>query len=255
MLPSHSRTAVLAAATLALAHSAAAVVVEDFEDGVADGFTVVDGNGSATDNNGAFRVVTEGANNVYSQTNGGLANGNATGGDGQGKLGSYSLAPETFGVLEASLRVRLDSTANDFGFGDAAVIFGHQDNDNYYAVIFNETAANNQVIALVGDARFVIGGSFDGNGPGTGSAAAAGVFYDLLLRHDPTAGNVSLSVDGTEVYNVTDPVFSAFATGGFGVGAVNDAASFDDIVAVNVPEPATAALFGALGLAGLRRRR
>ena len=240
---------VAAAAPLAFASPASGALIEDFEDGTADGFAVADANGDSSTRDAVFEVVTEGSNNVYSQTNSDLANRNTLTGDG--KPGGYSIAPGTFSGLDATLRVRVDD-AN--GFGDAALLFGFQDNDNNYLVVFNENAANNQVFILENNVRTPIGPSFDGNGAAAGSGAVAGTFYDVMLLHDPTLGNVSLSIGGVEVYNQTDPRFTTFASGGFAIGAINDAASFDDLGVDSIPEPATAAAWGVLCIAGLRRR-
>ncbi len=244
--------ALASVAAFGFASSASGAVMENFEDGTADGFVVVDGNGSAKTVDGAFSVVTEGSNNIYSQTNSGMENGDSEGGTGAGKAGGYALLGETFTGINASVDVRVN---DDNGFGDAALLFGQQDNDNYYLVVFNQDAANNEVFSLVGDVRTQIGPDFDGNGGATDSSFTAGVFRTVTLTHDPILGNVTLGIDGTEVYNVTDTAFTTFASGGFGVGAINDSASFDNVNVSSIPEPASLALASIGGCLLLGRRR
>ena len=216
------------------------MLVEDFEDGVADGFTEVDGNEGGSSQNGVWAVVDEGGNAVYSQTNGSLVNGSGS------RLGACSLAPGLYDSFTLDIDVRADDTNS---YADAAVIFGWQDNDSYYYAMFNKAADANQAFVVTNGSRTQVGSDFSYAG---GVPWGDNEFHHVALTRSAGTGDISIQVDGETIFTGTDTTYGA---GRVGVGAYNDAASFDNLRIV--PEPTTFALaaFGLLGLARRRRKR
>lgn len=202
----------------------------------AAGFTPIDGNEGGSSNDGQWQV----AGGVYSQTNSNLANGSGS------RLGAYSLADPVVPGFRLNVDVRLD---DQNGAGDAGIVFGWQDNANYYYVLFNESASNNDLFVVQDGTRTELVADFM-------SGFTVGQFYHMELERHLENGLIVLSVDGTEVLRTLDLTFGA---GRVGIGAYNDAASFDNFVLEtrDVPEPASMVLVGlaSAGVLGYVRRR
>jgi hypothetical protein len=102
------------------------------------------------------------------------------------------------------------------------VLFGGQDGDNYYYVMFNRTAANTQLFKVVGGVRQ--------------PALATGNYAIPDNEYHPIevsrAGSlITVKADGAVVMQANDTTFGA---GRIGIGAFNDAAWWDDI-AIGLP--------------------
>ena len=70
------------------------------------------------------------------------------------RLGEYSLVKaRTYGDFIFSARVRSSENFATNPNADHAVLFGGQDGNNYYYVMFNRTAANTQLFKVVGGVR------------------------------------------------------------------------------------------------------
>ena len=152
------------------------VFANDFETDAA-GFTPVDGNGGSS-SDGTWDV----AGGIYSQTNSGLASNGQT-------LGAYSLADPVVPGFRLNVDVRLDDPN---GAGDAAIVFGWQDNDNYYFVIFNEDTGNNEMFVVEGGTRSLLADNY-------ASGFQVDQFYHVELERDLALGLITMSVDGVEV--------------------------------------------------------
>lgn len=243
------RISVMAVLALTLTGvAAAAPVFEDFQDQVADGFTVIDANGSETPD-ADWQIVDDGGDWVYRQTVRGLTQGD--GGSGDGTLGAIALAPGTWTDVTLSAELRLD---NDNSNDDGALVWGFQDEARYYMALFNRDAGNNQVFSVSGTGpddktRTQIGGAMDYSTLG-GVPFLDDQYHDVQLSFDATTGDIVITVDGTQVFAATDTTYTS--PGRAGVGSYNDAPYFDDVSIV--PEPTSLAVL-AIGAAGLIRRR
>jgi len=179
-------------------------------------------------------------NDVLRQSNGAIGPAGSLN-DG---LGAYAVAPDlVLGTTEMTVDLRLDEA----GVGDdAAVIFGWQDSDNYLFVLIQDGNVNDIFKVVAGDRQTI-----DDLGITDGSVATE-TWHEVGITHNPSAQQVIVTFNGSEVYNDTK---TAYATGGqVGVGNFNDAASFDNLEII--PEPATLALLGlggAVMLAGRKR--
>jgi len=213
------------------------VIDEDFDDGTADGFTVFDGSGGSNDPN--FQVNS----GIYQQTNSDMDTGSGT------NLGGYALAEPNVSSFMLNIDVRLDDVINDPGntAADAALVFGWQDTDNFYQILFNKDATFNEVFKVVDGVRTQIGGDFNSND------IEDGAFHNITLDRNIATGGISLFIDSDEVFHLTDFTFGA---GRVGVGALNDAASFDNFYLATVPTPAALpAGLALMGMLTMRRKR
>ena len=139
------------------------------------------------------------------------------------RLGEYSLVKgRTYGDFVFSARVR---SGEDFAVNanaDYAVLFGGQDGDNYYYVMFNRTAANTQLFKVVGGVRqpALANGSY---------AIPDNEYHRIEVSR---AGSlITVKADGAVIMQAND---ASFGAGRVGIGAFNDAAWWDD-VAIAVP--------------------
>jgi hypothetical protein len=213
---------------------------EDFEDSVADGFTLVDGNAGGSGNDGVWSIIDESGNHVYGQTNGSLAEGSGS------RLGAYSLAAPQVDNFRLAVDLRVDDTNS---YADAAIVFGWQDNENYYYTLFNKTGSANEVFRVESGSRNKIGATFDPNG------GADGGFHLVEIERLADTGLITMSVDGLDVFETID---ATFGSGRVGIGAFNDAASFDNFTLYSlepqrtvIPEPATLAIWSLLAGLGM----
>ncbi|QNN21261.1 hypothetical protein HED60_02920 [Planctomycetales bacterium ZRK34] len=211
-------------------------VNEDFEDGIADGFTVYDTSGGSS--NPDFQINA----GVYSQANSNMDSG------ANGKLGGYALASPVVGAFTLDVDIRLDDVINDPGnvAADAGLVFGWQDVDNFYQLVFNEDAGLNEVFKIVAGVRTQIGSDFAPSG------IQDGAFHNVVLDRNVATGGITLFIDGLEVFDLVD---YTFGSGRVGIGSINDAASFDNFLLTAVPAPAALpAGLALMGLAVTRRR-
>jgi hypothetical protein len=207
---------------------------EDFSDGIAQGFTVIDGNGPTRINDAIFAVIDEDGNFIYQQINNELDHGDPAPGlpATARTLGGYALLPGAYGSFVATLDVRADSPTPTLA--DAAITFGNQDNGNYYIVGFNNSNQFMQMLRVVDGHRSDIGPIFDLTGLGINPFAAFPRQFVRVKLTRLLSGTIELSLNGVPVYSDFD---TTFGVGRFGIGAFNDAASFDNIVIRAVPEP------------------
>jgi hypothetical protein len=139
------------------------------------------------------------------------------------RLGEYSLVKgRTYGDFAFSARVRSSEDFAANANADHAVLFGGQDGDNYYYVMFNRTAANTQLFKVVGGVRqpALATGSY---------AIPDNEYHQIEVSRAGSA--ITVKADGAVIMQANDATFGA---GRVGIGAFNDAAWWDDI-AIAVP--------------------
>src|SRR6185436_15499919 len=134
------------------------------------------------------------------------------------RLGEYSLVKaRNYADFVFSARVRSSENFATNPNADHAVLFGGQDGDNYYYVMFNRNAANTQLFKVVGGVRQ--------------PALANGNYAIPDNEYHPVevsrAGSlITVKADGAVIMQANDATFGA---GRVGIGAFNDAAWWDDI--------------------------
>ncbi len=133
------------------------------------------------------------------------------------RLGEYSLLPGNYGDFTMTLQARLGDAVGDNAEADFAIVFGYQDANNYFYMMFNNSAIYTALFKVVNGARQQI------------AVAGQGWITDNLYHAVEISRNgdeVTVLFDGTTVLTATD---TAFPTGRLGVGSFNDSAYFDDI--------------------------
>ena len=137
------------------------------------------------------------------------------------RLGEYSLVKgRSYGDFTFSARVRSSEDFAANANADHAMLFGGQDGDNYYYVMFNRTAANTQLFKVVAGVRqpALANGSY---------AIPDSGYHPIEVSR---AGSlITVKADGAVLMQANDATFGA---GRVGIGAFNDAAWWDDIAIV-----------------------
>ncbi|MCF6325344.1 MAG: putative Ig domain-containing protein [Gammaproteobacteria bacterium] len=188
--------------------------VDGFEDSNADGWTPYNNNGQAD----RWKVVEDEGDMAYY-----LNDPNGFSSPGNSRLGEYSLLAAEYGDFTLTAQAKLGVDVNTNKNADYAVVFGFENSDNYYYMMFNNNEDYTQLFKVVN---------------GTRSSALATARYDWLtdnLYHSIEVSRegdvISVRFDGSMVLDATD---STFGIGKVGVGSFNDAAYFDDVSVVGV---------------------
>jgi len=185
-------------------------IADDFEDGTAEGWSPL--------TSGRWRVVTDEGDMVY------YLNGSDPGFDSLsgGRLGEYSLLSADYGDFTFTAEARLGDAVASNALADYAVLFGYQDSDNYYFVMFNNTQTATQLFKVVRGRR-------------TELATADSDWLSDNAYHNievSRAGNsVTVRFDGNLILSAND---DSPKVGKVGVGSLNDSAYFDDISVTGV---------------------
>jgi len=136
-----------------------------------------------------------------------------------GGLGEYSLIDglntEDFSFY-LKARSREDLSSN--GYADYAVVFAYQDTNNYYFVMFNSAENATSVNKVVDGTRIVIDTYHN-------PTVSSYTFSNIIVSR--TGSNIIVVFNSDTIFDVSDATFGA---GQIGVGSLNDAASFDDII-------------------------
>lgn len=132
--------------------------------------------------------------------------------------GEYALIHHhSFGDFDLTLKARSDETLGPYSAADYVVIFGYRNDDNYYYMMFNRYAVNNELFKVVNGVRQRI------------ARAPRGSFLDNAFHRvdiSRRGEQIQIRFDGKEYLTARDATFGA---GAIGIGSYNDAASFDDI--------------------------
>ena len=135
------------------------------------------------------------------------------------RLGEYSLIRNrTYNdfTLTAKIKSTDDLTTNSSA--DYDIVFGYQDPNNYYYMMFSSGSANSNLFKVVNGTRQWIADS-------TNLAVPDNAYHDIKLER--TGSTIKVYFDNILKLNAAD---STFATGGVGIGSYNDASLWDDII-------------------------
>lgn len=136
--------------------------------------------------------------------------------------GARAISPlQSNGTIDTiTVDMRSDETA---GVADRVIYFAYEDDDNFsYAIVrLDGTASFGDIENGFHTRQIPANNDFGSFSPD---------FAEFQLTHNAETGQVTLSVDGTLLYDFADPKFVGGAEGRIGIGTGNDAASFDDLV-------------------------
>jgi pectate lyase len=139
------------------------------------------------------------------------------------RLGEYSLITNrTYNDFTFTAKVKSTEDLSSNSTSDYNIIFGFQDSNNYYHMMFNSNQAYSQLVKVVNRSRQVIADA-------TNLAITDNAYHDVRLER--TGSNIKAYFDGTERINATD---STFSSGRVGIGGYNDASFWDDIVVTTI---------------------
>ncbi len=141
-----------------------------------------------------------------------------TGGSG-GSLGEYSLLSASGYTNVGDFTMTADVAAGSATAGsNYAIVFGYQNSTNYYFMEFNATSGDTALYKVV-------------NGSASIVASASGTWITDTNYHSikiqRSFSTISVWYDGHSVLSTTD---STFFGGQIGIGALNDAAYFDNVI-------------------------
>ena len=195
-------------------HAQMVIFSDDFEDNTVTGWTFQDRNGEEeiananwVEQNGRLEQLT--ANYDFSR-----------GANDRPALGTIALAPTQVG---GHYEITTTFTSLEPGnvFQDQDFVFGYVDEDNFLIL---ETYADTNLLALYqvvdGDRIFV---ASDRN-----TITFSHESTPVTLRHDSTAGLVTVTYGDTEPIEFTDPAFIIEGDHSVGVASNNDAFTIDD---------------------------
>jgi len=179
--------------------------VDDFEEGNAEGWSPL------TD--GRWEVVRDEGDQAY------YLNTSEFNSLGNGALGEYSLLAADYGDFTFSAQAKLGDNVNDNPAADYAVVFGYQNSENYYYVMFNNNQNFTQASKVIKGTRTEL--------------VAADREVDWLsdnayhsIEVSRAGGVITVRFDGRVVLSGTD---NSLGAGRVGVGSFNDSAYFDDV--------------------------
>lgn len=178
------------------------VIDEDFSSG-ASNFTEV---------SGGTWSVSSGRLILSSPANGGTA-----------LLGNIMVCDTVVSGNEYKVTATIQAVSNGGSvWDDTALVFGFQDDDNFYYAILNESddeSNTNGVFKVVSGSPTLLA-DFS-------STYASGTDYDVEVTR--SGSSIVLKVDGTQVASFSDATFTG---GQFGFGTKNDSGEYDDLLVV-----------------------
>jgi hypothetical protein len=135
------------------------------------------------------------------------------------RLGEYAFYnQQTYLNFELQLRARVDDDIVANAYADYAIIFGYQDYNNYYYVMFNRSTASNQLFRVSGGTRTELAKY-------SGSTISGNTFDTVRVTY--SGSTIEVYYNGALLMTATG---QTLPTGNIGFGSYNDAASFDDVV-------------------------
>jgi len=136
---------------------------------------------------------------------------------GEGRLGEYSLLLAEYGDFTFTAQAKLGDDVASNAFADYAVVFGFQDENNYYYAMFNNDQDATQLFRVVGGSREVLATA-------TSDWLTDNLYHSIDVSR--VGSEINVSFDGNLVMSASD---STFGVGQVGVGSFNDSAYFDDV--------------------------
>ncbi|HHI92021.1 MAG TPA: hypothetical protein ENK04_00690 [Gammaproteobacteria bacterium] len=181
---------------------------DGFEDGNADGWnSLVDSNWSV--------VMDEGDMAYYLNTTN-------FGSPGGGRLGEYSLLPADYADFTFTAQAKLGDDVASSALADYAVIFGFQDSDNYYYMLFNNDQDSTQLFKVIGGNRTPLATA-------DSDWLSDNAYHSIEISRAGSA--ISVRFDGNVLLSAND---NSLGAGKVGVGSFNDSAYFDDVSVTDV---------------------
>ncbi len=179
-------------------------MTDGFDDGNADGWS------SLTVAN--WEVTTDEGDMAY------YLNTTDFGSLGGGRLGEYSLLSAEYDDFTFTVEAKLGDDVADNATADYAVVFGFQNSDNYYYMLFNNDQNLTQLFKVISGSRILLETA---NG---GDWLNDNAYHSIEVKR--TGNAISVRFDGNVILNVNDDSLGA---GKIGVGSYNDSAYFDDV--------------------------
>ncbi|VAW86955.1 hypothetical protein MNBD_GAMMA16-119 [hydrothermal vent metagenome] len=180
---------------------------DGFEDGNADGWEPYNDNGNTV----RWSVVEDEGDMAYylNTTKFDNLSGN--------RLGEYSLLPEKYGDFTFTAQAKLGDDVTVNSLADYAVVFGFEDSENYYFVMFNNRADATQLFKVINGSRTAL------------STNDVDWLKDNEYHHieiSRVGSEIKVYFDGDLMWNVVD---DSLGVGQVGIGSYNDSAYFDDV--------------------------
>ncbi|MCK9325576.1 MAG: DUF1080 domain-containing protein [Bacteroidales bacterium] len=136
----------------------------------------------------------------------------------ESRLGEYALInSHTYSDFEFTCSAKSPEDFETNAAADYSIVFGYQDANNYYYMMFNAYAGESQLFKIVAGARTQIGTVAD-------AAIPDNNYHDIKVNR--TGDTITVYFDDVEVLSTTD---TTFGSGQIGVGSFNDSVYFDDI--------------------------
>lgn len=134
------------------------------------------------------------------------------------RLGEYSLLPGNYGNFTMTLQARLGDAVGSNAQADFAIVFGYQNADNYFYMMFNNDVNYTALFKVVSGVRQQIAIAEQ-------DWVTDNLYHAVEISHR-SGGEITVLFDGAMVFTVID---AAFPTGRVGVGSLNNSAYFDDV--------------------------
>ena len=135
------------------------------------------------------------------------------------RLGEYALVDNrSYDDFHFTAEARSTDDLVDNPAADYDVVFGYQDENNYYYMMFNHVAANTELFKVVNGQRYTIA-----------TATQAGFFDNDYHTIEVTRSGALISAYRWAAPRSVTASDSTFGAGRLGIGSFNDAARFDDV--------------------------
>ncbi len=140
------------------------------------------------------------------------------GSPGGGRLGEYSLLSAEYDDFTFTLEAKLGDDVVNNAAADYAVVFGFQDANNYYYMLFNNDQNLTQLFKVINGSRTLL------ETANSGDWLNDNAYHSIEVKR--TGSAISVRFDGNVILNAND---SSLGAGKVGVGSYNDSAYFDDV--------------------------
>ncbi len=132
------------------------------------------------------------------------------------RLGEHILTPDSYTDFTLTAQIKTNESAGNSN-ADYALVFGYQDENSYFYMMFNRIQNNTQLFKVANGTRQVLS---------TASSSWLNDDFYHEVQLSRVADSIEVRFDGNTVLQVMD---TSFASGQIGLGSYNDSAYFDDI--------------------------